>query len=118
MKTESKVSWENIKSYIQGNLRYKLFYSKYNWLIRDHIMEQIQMRILVMRPACFHHGACELCGCRTTALQMANKACDGDCYPTMVSKKIWKMFKSGDILFDGNTNLRWKYRGELGIEKL
>jgi hypothetical protein len=34
-----------------------------------------------------------MCGCMTTALQMCNKPCEGDCYPSMMSKKQWKVYK-------------------------
>jgi hypothetical protein len=30
---------------------------------------------------CYLDGSCKKCGCETTALQMANKACAGNCYP-------------------------------------
>jgi hypothetical protein len=37
---------------------------------------------------------CIKCGCDTTALQMANKACVGECYPKMMNKKEWKIFSN------------------------
>lgn len=79
--------------YIQGNLRYKLYYSKYRWLLRKHIREQIDFRITAMNPDCFISGACVKCGCETTMLQMANKSCDGECYPRMVKAGTWKHIK-------------------------
>ena len=84
---------ENILAYIQGNLRYKLFYSNFAFLIRLHIREQIEARIRSMDPECYNAGECKLCGCQTTALQMADKACDKPCYPKMMIKKQWNFFK-------------------------
>ena len=84
---------ENILAYIQGNLRYKLFYSNFAFLIRPHIREQIEARIRSMDQECYNAGECKMCGCQTTALQMANKACDKPCYPSMMSKKQWNFFK-------------------------
>lgn len=76
--------------YFQGNIRYKIYYSKYkNLLIRKHILEQIEYRIKMMNPKCYNKGECIECGCATTQLQMCNKACDGKCYPTMMGKKDW-----------------------------
>lgn len=95
----SKVTWSNIKAYIQGKLRYKLYYSYYKFLIPTHIREQIDYRIKMMDKECYNNGACKICGCETTALQMANKACPKPCYPKMVNKRKWnrqKQFKSYD----------------------
>ena len=90
---KAKPTLKNIIAYIQGNLRYKLFYSNFAFLIRPHIREQIEVRINSMDPICYGNGECKLCGCQTTHLQMADKACDKPCYPKMMSKKQWKFFK-------------------------
>ena len=87
---------ENIVAYIQGNVRYKLYYSKWNFLIRTHIREQIAARIRSMDFQCFEEGQCKMCGCTTTALQMCDKACDGGCYPTMQTAYAWRTLKSNE----------------------
>lgn len=87
---ESKHPIRDMMAYIQGNVRYKLYYSKWQCLIRKHIKEQIDFRIKVMDRECYNNGSCKICGCETTALQMANKPCDKPCYPRMYSKKVWK----------------------------
>lgn len=80
--------------YTQGNIRYKVYYSKLkNILIRGYIREQIDYRIKVMDQECYTMGVCKMCGCTTTALQMCNKKCDGNCYPPMMNKRKWKKFK-------------------------
>ena len=94
----------NIWSYFIGNYRYYFWYGGY-WsrkfgliaklrkkMIREHIKEQIAWRIKWMDQKCFWAGSCKMCGCQTTALQMANKSCDKPCYPPMMSKKEWKWF--------------------------
>lgn len=89
---------KNIIAYIQGNVRYKFYYSKYfSWLIPNHIHEQIDVRIDSMKKECYIQGSCVECGCMTTQLQMANKACDGNCYPVMVDKSKWKYLSEGNI---------------------
>ena len=45
-----------------------------------------------MNSACYNSGACIHCGCSTTALQMANKVCEGKEYPPIVNKDKWKLF--------------------------
>ena len=79
--------------YVQGNFRYKLYYSKYKWLLRKHIREQIEFRIQRMKPECYANGSCVVCGCETTMLQMADKSCDSACYPPMLKAGTWKHFK-------------------------
>lgn len=91
---KSKITYSNIKAYLQGKIRYKLYYNKYfNWLIPLHIFEQIAYRIFVMDKECYAKGSCTLCGCDTTALQMADKACDKPCYPAMMDETDWMIFK-------------------------
>ena len=62
--------------------------------MRTHIFEQIQWRITVMNLDCYMQGSCIKCGCETTALQMANKACAGNCYPVMMDKGQWNYHKN------------------------
>lgn len=87
------ISWKNridLWYYLQGWYRYRLFYSnRYEFLIRKHILEQIDYRIYEMDIECYEAGECKKCGCATTALQMANKSCLGECYPVMMSKSKW-----------------------------
>lgn len=84
---------KNIYYFIQGNLRYKIFYSNFVNILPEHILEQIEYRLAVMDKDCYELGQCKLCGCSTTALQMANKSCDKPCYPIMKSKKEWHLHK-------------------------
>ena len=92
MKNKRKLN--DIFAYIQGYWRYNLFYSEYfKFLIRTHILEQITWRISVMDKACYKYGSCLLCGCDTTALQMANKQCNKPCYPKMKGKFEWTIYK-------------------------
>lgn len=79
--------------YIQGNLRYRLYYSKFAFLIRKHIREQIEYRINSMDKECYERGECHMCGCATTQLQMSNKSCKKYCYPSILSKKKWEALK-------------------------
>ena len=104
---KSKLSLNNTLSYLIGNYRYKLYYSSYKYLIRKHILEQIEFRIKIMNRECYEKGECVLCGCQTTALQMANKSCDGNCYPSMMYSSMWWQFKRGGKLILEN-NLSWE----------
>lgn len=91
MKQKIKIS--DIFAYMQGTCRNTLFYSRFSFLIRKHIREQIVWRISVMDIDCYSEGSCKICGCETVALQMANKACPKPCYPEMMTKKKWSVYK-------------------------
>jgi len=94
MKKIRNLSWSNVKAYIQGHLREKLYYSqKWNWLMPLHIYEQISYRLFVMNPECYSNGECVHCGCTTPALQMADKTCEGLCYPIMLDATDWHIYK-------------------------
>lgn len=92
MKSKRKLS--DIFAYLQGYWRFHLYYSKqFKWLIRTHIREQITWRIYVMDVDCYINGSCKICGCDTTALQMADKQCGKPCYPKMMGKMEWEKYK-------------------------
>lgn len=104
-----RLTWKNIFSYLQGWFRYFLYYSKLrfnidlSWLLLTHIRQQIDVRINSMDEECYLSGSCKICGCATTALQMANKPCEADCYPKMLSRQEWKcIFKNKNILMVEN----------------
>jgi hypothetical protein len=90
---KGEYSLADVTDYIRGNIRYKLYFSKFYFLLRSHIFEQIQYRINVMDKECYLSGSCKICGCNTPHLQMANKTCEGKCYPIMMDYKEWEEYK-------------------------
>lgn len=103
-----KVTIKNIFSFIQGNMRYKVYDTKYGkYLIRKKVREQIEARIASMNKLCYVQGSCVTCGCVTVKLQMANKACDGFCYPPMLGSRQWTLLKAGYKITDTN-GIAWK----------
>lgn len=102
-------SFIDIWHYLVGNYRYSLYYSKrFSWLMRSHIREQIKFRIEQMDKECYNNGECKLCGCQTTALQMCNKPCDKPCYPSLMTKPVWKIFKDCKLIIDEKTGI-WQF---------
>ena len=84
-------TWSNIRAYFVGKMRYRAYNSRfYKLLVKKHIREQIAFRIKTMNKECYNRGSCIKCGCVTPALQMANKQCEGLCYPIMKTKRQWK----------------------------
>lgn len=112
MKTDKKISIKDIYNYFIGNYRYMLFYSNFAFLIRPYIKEQIEVRIKSMSKKCYSTGQCTMCGCKTTALQMANKACDKPCYPKMMKKSLWKWVQLGYPILDRGTGKYWQICGK------
>jgi len=122
-------SLKDIYYYLQGKYRYYFYYggnlsSKYEFIsklrkrvIRKHIKSQIEYRISTMNPACYNGGACVICGCETTALQMANKSCDGLEYPPIMFKSQWNKYKTGKTMYIKG-EYSWLYVPELKQTKL
>ena len=99
---KGEVTFNDIYSYLQGNIRHYLYYSRFNFLVRKHIKEQFEIRVNSMNPECYRRGECVVCGCMTTNLQMASKACEGFCYPILLGKKAWNKFKKHEgIIING-----------------
>jgi len=94
-----RITIENICYYVQGNIRYRLYYSWFRWLLREHIREQIIFRINSMNRVCYDRGSCIVCGCVTTQLQMSDKVCAGNCYPKMFTKKEWESLKRRECMY-------------------
>lgn len=102
------VKVDDIKHYIVGTLRHRLYWSWFRFLLPKHIIEQFHFRVRVMNRECYNRGTCVKCGCNTTALQMANKKCDGDCYPPMMSKSEWAKFKRKRVVVIDGKAYSWK----------
>ena len=105
--TKIKKFIKNSWYYLQGNIRYYLYYSDFKKLISNHVLEQIHARIASMNRECFITGSCVNCGCKTTHLQMCNKNCE-DCYPKMLNKIDWDLLKLYGYYVD-ELNTLWKY---------
>lgn len=96
---KGQYSFADVVDYFRGNLRYRLYYSKFKHLLPSHIVEQIDFRInIMMDRECYKRGSCKVCGCSTTQLQMANKSCEGNCYPPIVNEEAWFDFKLGSSI--------------------
>lgn len=110
MKMKFRYNPYNIYSYLLGNFRYKLYYKypRFKFLVPGYVWEQIEARIKSMDKECYNNGECKICGCKTTALQMANKACDKPCYPKMMNFLDWKFAKTGEEFYCQATKRWWK----------
>lgn len=96
---KGRVKARDVFAYLQGHIVYYLYYSMFNFLIPNHIKEQIKSRISSMNLECYLLGNCVSCGCKTTHLQMSSKSCDRRCYPRFLSRTNWKWLQEGNKLF-------------------
>lgn len=112
---DSKNRLRDIISFFEGSYRYNLYYSTgiSRYLMRKHIREQIDFRISVMNPKCYEQGSCVICGCDTTALQMANKPCEGMEYPPLMTKERWHNFRNERVVVHLNSTSWHMYLGTL-----
>lgn len=108
MKTMKIKLINNIRDYIQGTLRYNLYYSRLKFLLAPHIVEQFKWRIKVMSTECLENGSCTKCGCRVPELQFASTPCEGECYPPFLSKVGWEGFKKGANFQTKNNKFSYK----------
>ena len=79
-----------------------------------HIKEQFIWRLKKMEDssqgkACLNKGEC-VCGCPIPDLQLANDACEHNCYPAMMDEKKWNTFKvQNHFQVDLHRNVVYKY---------
>ena len=92
----SKITFKNIKSFIQGNLNlilntlgneYKIPFLK----LDQHIKEQIAYRMDICGDTC--KNKCISCGCSTPALWFSPTKCEGNKYPDFMDKTSWEKYK-------------------------
>ena len=74
---------KNIINYIIGTYRKRVYRSRFKFLIRKKIIDQVHSRLGAAREECINEGKCQECGCKTPDVFFAPKACPGGCYPKM-----------------------------------
>ncbi len=97
LKLLSKLTWQNIKSFVEGYTRqYAILFFTKNL---QHIFEQVEERIeqvTLKSPECIANGQCKICGCATPALFYANKGCANNppCYDPFLNQDDWQTLKN------------------------
>lgn len=86
----SKINIENIKSFIQGNIR--AFIRRVGDL-PEHIMEQYYYRLYLCKDTCLTSGRCKKCNCPTTLKAFASKSCNPGVIQDLMPKQDWEDFK-------------------------
>lgn len=95
------LSIANIKAVIQSYFRKGKQMAGFK--LEDHIYEQIIWRrteVIKKSPECWNNNECRVCGCDILGKTMEDRGCSApevgeeECYPAMVDKETWKVFKS------------------------
>jgi hypothetical protein len=102
---EKKLTWSNIKSFFQGTVRLYNFNKE-----PSYIQEQFYFRVGSARMSCLRERKCLECGCTIPDLFLADKQCGGKCYPIMMEKSDWEVYKTVfDIQVDNRIKLGKMY---------
>lgn len=88
----SKINLKNIKSYIEGNIKY--VYNKYIGL-DDYLKEQIERRLIKCKDDCVVTGKCIICGCPTEKKALVKESCNPDRFPDLMTEEEWNIYKGG-----------------------
>lgn len=89
------INWIDTWYFVQGTVRRILYYNFDKKYLRQHIIEQFEYRLKVMNPKCYEAGQCP-CECTVPDLQMADKSCDENCYPKMMTRNAWMEYKQSE----------------------
>lgn len=101
---DPKLIWD----FNEGSIR-EWIYNHSRFLMRKHIVEQLEKIRFVQAKACIDNGSCLSCGCRTPGVLFCTKGCslekhdsetrmalagkENPCYPRMMSRKDWQAYK-------------------------
>lgn len=97
---KAKLNLKNIKGYLQAHYRQVLDDMGF---LDKHIYEQAEWRLSRVKeksPNCYNSDKCVHCGCQVSSKVFEDRACEGGCYPEMMSESEWKWF---DII-------EWEYQ--------
>ena len=90
MKLKDVLNIKNIKSFIEGNIRY---FEKERGNLEPHIEEQLIWRMSKCQEDCVILGKCIKCGCPTEKKLLATESCNPNRHVKMMNKKDWEKFK-------------------------
>lgn len=91
---KTKITIPNIKGYLQAH--YREILKDFDFLPK-HIQEQAEWRLRQVAkksPECLEKDSCKECGCQVSSKVFEDRACEGKCYPKMLSDEEWNKFKN------------------------
>lgn len=91
---KAKINLPNIKGYLQAH--YREILKDFDFLPK-HIQEQAEWRLKQVAkksPECLENDSCKICTCQVTSKVFEDRACEGNCYPQMMSKEQWEIYKT------------------------
>ena len=84
---ENKLTYSNVKRFIQGN--YRLFTFEQQPIF---LKEQIWFRLSKANPECLKNTECP-CTCPVIGRASAEDSCENNCYPLMMDEETWEVYK-------------------------
>lgn len=88
---KQKITFKNIKQYIEGNSQLILEELK---LQAPHIQEQIAYRRLICKDDCAVTNTCKECGCDFKGKTSVSQSCNnGERFPDLMSNLEWEKYK-------------------------
>lgn len=87
---KAKINLPNIKGYLQAH--YREILKDFDFLPK-HIQKQAEWRLKQVAensPECLEKDSCKECGCQVSSKVFEDRACEGNCYPKMMSEQEWK----------------------------
>lgn len=97
------ITLSNVGAYIQGKTR--MLVQKYGnefFSLDNHIKEQIVWRESKANSFCLSNNECK-CGCPLPDLFFADKTCEDACYPVMMNKDEWELYKIENNINDNSS---------------
>lgn len=102
---KAKITLKNIKGYLQAHYRQLLDEMDY---LPEHIKQQAEWRLNQVKKyssSCYNSDKCVHCGCQVSSKIFEDRACEGKCYPKMMSKEQWENFTTpeepyGEVVMD------------------
>ena len=99
-KNPAKITLRNIYAVLQAFFRKKRRQMG-GFDIPSYMYEQIiwrRIQVIILSEECWTSGHCTECGCEITGKTMEDRACDGGCYPVMMSKDVWDKYKKDNLI--------------------
>ena len=92
MKLKDVLNTKNIKSFIEGNVKY--FEREVRGQLQEHIEEQIVWRLSKCKDDCVPDGKCQHCNCPTHKKILVTISCnEGERFPDMMNEEDWEEYK-------------------------
>ncbi len=107
--TSKNFTLKNIKGFIQGH--YRMLKEDFG-ILEEHIGEQFDYRLGIMNEECIKNKECP-CTCSFPEKQIEDRPCELNCYPPMMFKEDWEIFKKENNITKNSINQKLYERKDI-----